>query len=164
MRDLLPATATTSASGFGGGTGDASRRPRMLARGGSVARQRTGETRPERVRRPRRRRDEGGRRRPGCSGDAADRPAIDATDAAGADGCHADAGGALHRPQLAAEDRGDRPATLLYAGFVVSRDQLEVPGPIPIAPVGLTERPHAAERAADRDPDRLRRAIRRWAG
>jgi YbbR domain-containing protein len=30
-------------------------------------------------------------------------------------------------------------ATLLYAGFVVSRDQLEVPGPIPIVPVGLSE-------------------------
>ncbi len=30
-------------------------------------------------------------------------------------------------------------ATLLYAGFVVSRDQLEVPGPITIVPVGLSE-------------------------
>jgi YbbR domain-containing protein len=30
-------------------------------------------------------------------------------------------------------------ATLLYAGFVVSRDQLELPGPIPIVPVGLPE-------------------------
>src|SRR5262245_36506239 len=30
-------------------------------------------------------------------------------------------------------------ATLLYAGFVVSRDQIAVPGPIPITAVGLTE-------------------------